>query len=543
MIPAPEPAVPEAGLCWYGLRHLPPLLDAFVKETDGVRAAEDIEYIHRMRVATRRLRAALPLFRSCFSGKQYSRWMVEIANITRALGEARDADVQIAFLLKYQKRSRSAQKKKAGAQGPAAGGVPANPYDPAIAYLLADLRKRRSQLQERVLTALDALEKSGAVTEMQTLFATRKAAVRRTPWKAMSYGIPAVAALRIESRLVAMLSYEPWVSYPDAVAEHHATRIAAKKLRYTMEIYGDVYRLNLQKPLLRVKRIQELLGDLHDCDVWIDHVAHILLRERSFLRTENEEKRPDTATLASLRLFLAERERARIILHRAFVRYWKARTRTGLWQELRHTLMHGRKKKFQPSPAATDEEILRAVETIAAGYPEGLAHHRLVTHLALMLFDGLRPAHAMTARDRLLLECAGMLHDIGWMVRQRRHNQLSAARILSDERLPLDIPDRVAVSLVALAHRGRESPESHVLFPLLPAEYRNTVLRLSALLRIADGLDYLHAGHVQEVHCVISEGLVSCDVVAAADVAQEKERARSKAGLFAGAFGRELVIR
>ena len=48
-----------------------------------------------------------------------------------------------------------------------------------------------------------------------------------------------------------MLSYEPWVPYPDAVAEHHATRIAAKKLRYTMEIYGPVYRRNLKKPLIR----------------------------------------------------------------------------------------------------------------------------------------------------------------------------------------------------------------------------------------------------------------------------------------------------
>jgi len=36
-----------------------------------------------------------------------------------------------------------------------------------------------------------------------------------------------------------------------------------------------------------------------------------------------------------------------------------------------------------------------------------------------MLFDGLRPAHALTDDDRFLLECAGMLHDIGWMIRQK----------------------------------------------------------------------------------------------------------------------------
>ena len=538
--PGPDPVTPEPGLCWYGLQRLPNLLDAFTKEIEGVRAAEDIEYIHRMRVATRRLRAALPLFRTCFTARQYSRWMREIANITRALGEARDADVQIAFLVKYQKRSRSAQKKKVQ---PSGAGIRDTPYDPALNYLLDDLRKRRTQLQVRVLNALNALEKSGAVGEMQALFAARNSAVHRTPWKAMSYGIPAVAALRIETRLITMLSFEPWVPYPEAVAEHHATRIAAKKLRYTMEIYGPVYRLNLQKPLLRVKKIQEILGDLHDCDVWIDHVTRIMLRERAHLRTGNEEKRPDTATLASLRLFLRERERARIVLHRQFVRYWDAQKRAHLWDELRQTLISGRKKRFQPAREVTTGEVQAAVGTVASRFPEGLAHHRHVTHLSLMLFDSLQPVHGMTTHDRLLLECAGMLHDIGWMVRQKRHNLLSADRIFADETIPLDITDRVMVGLIALAHRGQAMPDSHVLFPLLPEDRQNTCLQLAGILRVADGLDFPHLGSVQEIHSIIGTGEISCDIVSPVDVDKEKERARSKAALFARAFGRGLVIR
>ena len=55
-----------------------------------------------------------------------------------------------------------------------------------------------------------------------------------------------------------LLQYERWVHNPDAVAEHHAMRIAAKKLRYTMETYAPVYRRNLKKPLARVKKIQEI---------------------------------------------------------------------------------------------------------------------------------------------------------------------------------------------------------------------------------------------------------------------------------------------
>jgi exopolyphosphatase/guanosine-5'-triphosphate,3'-diphosphate pyrophosphatase len=214
-----------------------------------------------------------------------------------------------------------------------------------------------------------------------------------------------------------------------------------------------------------------------------------------------------------------------------------------LWDELRQTLVDGRKKKFQPSGEAKDAEIRAAAGIIAAQFPDGLAHHRHVTHLALMLFDGLKPVHDLAKHDRLLLECAGMLHDIGWMIRQKRHNQLSADRIFSDESLPLDLPDRVTVGLIALAHRGQVPPDTHPLFPLLPKDRQTKILQLSALLRVADGLDYLHLGSVQEIHCVIGTGEIICDVVSPGDTVQEKERARSKAELFARAFGRSLVIR
>jgi len=48
-----------------------------------------------------------------------------------------------------------------------------------------------------------------------------------------------------------------------------------------MEVYAPLYRRNLKKSLIRVKRIQEILGDLHDCDVWIDTVMAMLPTERS----------------------------------------------------------------------------------------------------------------------------------------------------------------------------------------------------------------------------------------------------------------------
>ena len=94
------------------MQRLVPLLDAFSQEIEGVKSRQDIEYIHRMRVASRRLRAALPLFASCIPEKKYRSWMLEIQKITRALGDARDTDVQIAFITKLiKKRQRAVEQK------------------------------------------------------------------------------------------------------------------------------------------------------------------------------------------------------------------------------------------------------------------------------------------------------------------------------------------------------------------------------------------------------------------------------------------------
>jgi CHAD domain-containing protein len=354
-----EETAPVRAACYFGNQRLLPLLEAFAKEIDGVRAAEDIEYIHRMRVASRRLRAALPLFCSCFPDKNYTRWSEEIREITRALGEARDMDVQIAYLTKYHKRVEKDWKV----------GKPDRVGDaltiPAVKYLISGLRKQRDHLQKKVHSALDTLEKSHAVDDMRNTFNRPLPPLRGVQKRSLAYGISPVAALRIEERLSTLLAFEPWVSHPEAVAEHHATRIAAKKLRYTLEVYAPVYRLNLAKPIRRVKALQEILGDLHDCDVWIDSIIRLLLRERSLFRTDNEEKRPDTLTLSSLKIFLAEREKERQQLYRHFVRFWASLKRAHIWESLRTTLDSGRKQSFRPHAPVPEAEIREAVTIIS----------------------------------------------------------------------------------------------------------------------------------------------------------------------------------
>jgi CHAD domain-containing protein len=535
-VPGKDTHTPN-GLCWYGLQKLPGLLDAFTGEIAGVKEAQDIEYIHRMRVASRRLRAALPQFRDCFPERQYTKWMKELTKITRALGEARDADVQIAFLRKSLKNIRKdpvLQKIRVPAHQPS--------REPAIRFLLLALQKKRDILQKRVLSAISGLEKSNIIEEMRSVFTTMDMNMRASRKRPPLRGIPPVAALRIGKRLSAILSYEPWVLHPEAVAEHHATRIAAKKLRYTMEIYGPVYRNNLAKPLARVKKMQEILGDIHDCDVWIDQIITLLLRERTLLRSGKGTKRPDTTTLASLHILLRDRETERKRRYRQFVRYWQALARVHLWDELRTSLDTGRKTRYRPPASYHDEEAAGAVSTLAGVYPGIQSHSRHVTDLALKLFDGMQPLHSLGTHDRFLLGCAGELHDIGWKFGQPGHNRRGAEMLFSDETLPFDLEERGILALIIFLHRGkiRACPYLDYISP----EHRKRAFMLAAILRIADGFDYPHNGSVHEVHCTLSADEVLCTVTGnAEDIIVGKERAQEKTDLFLQVFEKALVIR
>ena len=69
-----------------------------LEQAQGVLDTGDIERVHDMRVATRRLRAALEIFEPCFPAKPYSQALGEVKRLADALGERRDRDVAIASL-------------------------------------------------------------------------------------------------------------------------------------------------------------------------------------------------------------------------------------------------------------------------------------------------------------------------------------------------------------------------------------------------------------------------------------------------------------
>lgn len=80
----------------------------------------------------------------------------------------------------------------------------------------------------------------------------------------------------IETRLEEMLSFAPWVADQNNVEEIHNLRIAAKRLRYSLELFRFGLPSGTGGLIDEVKEIQEHIGDMHDADVMIERVLHIV---------------------------------------------------------------------------------------------------------------------------------------------------------------------------------------------------------------------------------------------------------------------------
>lgn len=81
------------------LKIIRPRLAEMWQHLPGTIAGEDVEELHQMRVASRRLRAAVDICAPCFPPKRYAGFRQEVAEVTDALGGVRDCDVLLEFLI------------------------------------------------------------------------------------------------------------------------------------------------------------------------------------------------------------------------------------------------------------------------------------------------------------------------------------------------------------------------------------------------------------------------------------------------------------
>ncbi|MBI5060352.1 CHAD domain-containing protein [candidate division KSB1 bacterium] len=372
----PSDSPPDPALCRFAAKAIRKRLRALAKEHAGARAAKDPECVHRMRVASRRLNIALNQFAPCFPERQFKRWHAALRRLRQALGDARDLDVQIRFLESLlptitmgtppltegqgggADSSESPPNSIGGAtlghppvHGGAGGGELARHLIPGIVRVLLRKRQRRERLQKEVIRAIDRFEDDDILHGIRAgILAIHDSDEEADAPAETSRELTAMAGLAIQERLDELLQWERCVNDPDRIDDHHAMRIAAKHLRYTMELFGPVFADELKADIEICKACQELLGNIHDADVWIDQLPRFIEKERGRTLDYHGHGKPMETLLPGIQWLDARCRSARHEQFAAFQERWRKLRADRVWEQLSN-----RVSELPPAPNSAAE--------------------------------------------------------------------------------------------------------------------------------------------------------------------------------------------
>jgi CHAD domain-containing protein len=205
--------------------------------------------VHQARVATRRLREAVPVLSAGLAGdKQLRKARRKIRRLTRALGTVRELDVSLQILDELARRRD----------------LPRSAVEDVRGHVVAE-RDRRHEL---MLGRLEKVDSGKLGRRLQAVAAHLEEGEQAAAWR------PVLAARLVKraKRLGSAVVEAGHIYGPERL---HAVRIAAKKLRYTLELAAEGGVAAARPLVAALKRTQETLGRLHDLQILQHHVAEV----------------------------------------------------------------------------------------------------------------------------------------------------------------------------------------------------------------------------------------------------------------------------
>jgi triphosphatase len=224
----------------------------------GCRLGEDPEELHDMRVATRRLRAAIDLFTDVLPVRAHT-YREELGWVARVLGHVRDLDVQ--------QMAQEAMADAATAWGAIFGDAGLDPLGD-LGQLLAS---ERETARADMLAALDSLRWERLISGLATM-------VQQGPLRRATVGhLPAVMVVPdlVEARHTAVEKAARKAKRTRLPADYHRLRIRCKRLRYSLEFTSDLYAGRTRRFTKQLAGLQDQLGLMQDAEVAAARLADL----------------------------------------------------------------------------------------------------------------------------------------------------------------------------------------------------------------------------------------------------------------------------
>jgi exopolyphosphatase/guanosine-5'-triphosphate,3'-diphosphate pyrophosphatase len=184
-----------------------------------------------------------------------------------------------------------------------------------------------------------------------------------------------------------------------------------------------------------------------------------------------------------------------------------------------------------------------SIEEFGEKYNYDKSHSQQVSRLALNLFEQLREFHGLPDRYANVLHAAAMLHDIGLFIAYEKHHKHSYYLIKSSGPSSFDALELDLIANIARYHRKAHPSPKHLPFSQLSAVQQDVVRKLSAILRVADGLDYGRQAKVQKIECRRNNGkILSIRLEGKGDLGDEIRSAADKVSLMNEVYAMETVF-
>jgi CHAD domain-containing protein len=237
--------------------------------------SEDIEAIHKMRVTTRRLQAAIDLLQvaereNLMAGFKATKLKKQLRRWRRSLSPIRNVDVFLAMIEKEITARRPVYRRQ---------------YD----LLKRELQERRVQLAQELRPYLEQIDPGDLASKLGLNRSANSDQLSiDSAWAEYETRAISRAADRLEQRLnelQALVSEVQCSARPERV---HQLRIAVKRLRYLLEIVSEMGYCDASRALDLLKSLQDGLGDWHDLDAFKGEIIRIVSR-RGFLEASMAE--------------------------------------------------------------------------------------------------------------------------------------------------------------------------------------------------------------------------------------------------------------
>lgn len=189
-----------------------------------------------------------------------------------------------------------------------------------------------------------------------------------------------------------------------------------------------------------------------------------------------------------------------------------------------------------------DQDLRCAAFNIAKRYKTSKKHIEFVRDTALKIFDATSKYNGLTERDRLLLELASILHEVGKFVHAKSHNDAAYSLIKYTELIGLDSDELDTIALIVRFYPNDDA-YFHPMYLALSSKKKVLVSKLMSILRLADALDASHKEKIKDIALDIQHGIFTFSCYTTQDLSFEEWSFEHRVAIFEQVYGIKPVIK